>query len=112
LTTKWKTPFWIGHRLFSQKDLDLILWTANKYPELSRTELACTICENLDWKAPTGKEHFHSCVDLLEKLAAHEMLTLSEKRKLRFILSVLNFKVSGIMPFYRKIDFGLIFHRS
>jgi hypothetical protein len=82
LTTKWKTPFWIGHRLFSQKDLDLILWTANKYPELSRTELACTICENLDWKAPNGKERFHSCVDLLGKLAAHEMLTLPEKRKL------------------------------
>lgn len=82
MTTKWKTPFWIGDRLFSQKDLDLILWTANKYPELSRTELACTICENLDWKAPNGKERFHSCVDLLEKLAADEMLTLPEKRKL------------------------------
>jgi len=82
LTIKWKPPFWIGDRLFSQEDLELIFWTAKQYPDLSRTELACTICENLDWKAPNGKERFHSCLDLLEKLEADGMLTLSEKRKL------------------------------
>jgi len=82
LTTKWKPPFWIGDRLFSQEDIDLIFWTAKQYPDLSRTELACTICENLDWKAPNGKERFHSCLDLLEKMEADGMLTLPEKRKL------------------------------
>ncbi len=82
MTTKWTTPFLIGDRLFSQEDLDLIFWTATQYPDLSRTELARTICEILDWKAPNGKERLHSCVDLLEKLAADEMLALPEKRKL------------------------------
>jgi len=82
LTTKCEPPFWIGDRLFSQEDLDLIFWTAKQYPDLSRTELACTICENLGWKAPNGKERFHSCLDLLEKLEADGMLTLPEKRKL------------------------------
>ncbi len=82
MTLRWKPPFWIGDRLFSQKDIDLILWTVEKYSYLSRTELAYTICENLDWKAPNGKERLHSCLDLLNKLAADEILELPEKRKL------------------------------
>ena len=82
MITKWKPPFWIGDRLFSQEDLDLIIWTVEKYSELSRTELAYTICENLEWKAPNGKERIHSCLDLLEKLVADGMLELPEKRKL------------------------------
>ena len=44
--------------------------------------MAYTICENLDWKAPNGKDRLHSCLDLLEKLAADEILDLPEKRKL------------------------------
>jgi hypothetical protein len=79
---KMETAVWIGNRLFSQEDLDLIIWTVEKYSDLSRTELAYTICENLDWKAPNGKERFHSCLDLLEKLVADGMLELPEKRKL------------------------------
>ncbi len=79
---KWKRPFWIGDRLFSQEDLDLIFWTVEQYADLSRTELAYTICENLDWRAPNGKERLHSCLELLEKLAADGMLELPEKRKL------------------------------
>ena len=68
--------------MFSQEDLDLIRWTTERYSHLSRTELACTICENLDWKAPNGKEQLHSCLDLMEKLADDGMLKLPEKRRL------------------------------
>ncbi len=50
--------------MFSQEDLELIRWTVAQYSPLSRTELARTICENLDWKAPNGKEQFHSYLDL------------------------------------------------
>ncbi len=82
MTSKWNVPFWIGDRIFSEKDLDLIRWTVGAYSDLSRTELAYTICENLDLKAPNGKERIHSCLDLLEKLAADGMLDLPEKRKL------------------------------
>lgn len=68
--------------MFSQEDLDLIHWTAKRYSNLSRTELAYTICENLDWRAPNGKERLHSCLDLLEKLATDGVLKLPGIRKL------------------------------
>jgi len=82
LTLRWNPPFWIGDRLFSQEDLDLIHWTAKRYSNLSRTELAYTICENLDWRAPNGKERLHGCLDLLEKLATDGVLKLPGIRKL------------------------------
>lgn len=82
MINKWETPFWIGERKFSREDLDLIIWTVKQYSDLSRTELAKTICENLDWKAPNGKERLHSCLDLLDKLVADKMILLPGKRKL------------------------------
>ncbi len=82
MTTQWNTPFWIGDRIFSEKDLEIIIWTIEQYKDLSRTELALTICENIDWKAPNGKLRLHSCLDLLDKLSAEGVLELPEKRKL------------------------------
>lgn len=82
MKSKWKPPFWVGDKLFTQEDLELIHWTTRQYQELSRTELARTICENLEWKAPNGKERVHSCVELLEKLEAEGILTLPGKRQL------------------------------
>lgn len=72
----------IGNRMFGEEDHELIRWTTDAYSDLSRTELAYTICENIDWKAPNGKERVHSCPELLEKLDADGMLSLPEKRKL------------------------------
>lgn len=82
MSTKWKPPFWVGEQLIRPQDLDLIIWTVNRFPKLSRTELAQTICENLDWKAPNDKTRFHSCLDLLEKLAEDGILQLPQKRQL------------------------------
>ena len=82
MTKKWSLPFWVGEKLFNQEDLDLIDWTTKQYPDLSRTELARTICENLEWKAPNGKERVHSCLELMEKLEADGTLKFPEKRKL------------------------------
>jgi hypothetical protein len=44
---RWDPPFWIGDRLFTARDLELIRWTVRRFPGLSRRELASTICENL-----------------------------------------------------------------
>lgn len=82
MTGKWKSPFWVGDKSFNQEDMDLIHWTTRQYPDLSRTELARTICENLEWKAPNGKERVHSCLELMEKLEADGVLILPGKRKL------------------------------
>jgi transposase len=43
-------------------------------------ELALTLCENLPWKAPNGQLHVHGCLELLEHLAAAEIVKLPVKQ--------------------------------
>ena len=71
----------MGDRLFSGADLELIRWTAERFPALSRRELASTICENLPWKAPNGRGRIHECLPLLEQLSAAGLMPLPEKRE-------------------------------
>ena len=80
MTSRWAPPFWIGDRLFTQTDLELIGETARCFAKLSRKELANTICENLPWKAPNGRLRVNACVSLLEGLAAEGVLRLPPKR--------------------------------
>jgi len=82
LASRWDPPFWIGDRLFTQEDIDLICWTAEYFGTLSRTELALTICENLPWKAPNGQLRVNGCVKLLEQLASEGIIQIPEKREL------------------------------
>jgi transposase len=82
LASRWDPPFWIGDRLFTREDLDLIYWTAERFSALSRTELAFTICENLPWKAPNGQLRLHGCLALLEQLTTAGIIQIPEKRDL------------------------------
>ena len=66
--------------MFSTADLELIRWTAERFPGLSLTELAQTICENLPWKAPNGQLKVHACLALLEQLSAAGLVSLPAKR--------------------------------
>ena len=45
-----------------------IIAYAKDFPNLSRRSLANTICENLEWKTPTGSLKVNSCLSLLEKM--------------------------------------------
>jgi hypothetical protein len=47
--------------LFSTADLELIRRTAERFPGLSLTEPAQTICESLPWKVPNGQLKVHAC---------------------------------------------------
>ncbi len=67
--------------MFDQADLDLICWTVEQFPGLSRTELAYTVCENIGWHAPNGKERLHSCFGLLEQLHQVGIINAPEKQK-------------------------------
>ena len=60
-------------------DLELVGDTAKRFPQLSRWELALTICENLPWQAPNGRPRVHSCLVLLEQLAAAGLVLLPAK---------------------------------
>lgn len=58
----------------------MIRWTAEHFPGLSRMELALTLCENLPWKAHNGQLRVHGCLELLEQLAAAEIVKLPAKQ--------------------------------
>jgi len=63
--------------------LHLIQEVTARYPGLTRTELAATVCELLDWLRPNGKL---KCVEArlyLEKLEQQQHITLPPQRKKR-----------------------------
>ena len=72
--TLLKTTF--SGRRFTRKQLALVQETVQQYPNLSRAELAQTLCEHLDWKTPNGKNKVESCLTLLEKLEAEGVVSL------------------------------------
>jgi hypothetical protein len=70
-------------RYFTLQELLEIQETARLFPKLSRAELANTICENLEWVTPKGKNKKASCLQLLEKLEAQGLITLPAKQRHR-----------------------------
>lgn len=60
----------------SEEDLDLIKGTISDCANLSRTELAYTVCELLDWRRPNGYLKGHECRTFLEELEAKGILQL------------------------------------
>lgn len=71
----------ISGRRFTRKQLSLVQETVKMFPNLSRKELALTLCEQLNWKNPAGKLKVNSGLTLLERLEDLGILTLPEKRK-------------------------------
>lgn len=68
-------------RRFTRKELNEIRDTVETFGNLSRSELAFTLCEHLNWKNPAGKLKINSCLGMLEKLAEIGIVTLPVKRK-------------------------------
>ncbi|MDY0041814.1 MAG: DUF4338 domain-containing protein [Desulforhabdus sp.] len=60
----------------SEEDLELIRGTIADCANLSRTELAYTVCELLDWRRPNGHLKGHECRSFLEELEATGLLQL------------------------------------
>ena len=68
-------------RTFSSEEIELIKWTRNKYPKLTRGELVKTICEFLDWKTAAGKYKVPQCSNFLEQLESEGLIILPPKTK-------------------------------
>ncbi len=64
----------------SNQQLVLITQIVKRYGGLSRTELANTLCELLDWSRPNGKLKTVECRQFLEQLQEHHLLQLPELR--------------------------------
>ena len=67
----------------SDEQLALITQIVTRYGGLSRTELANTVCELLDWRRPNGKLKTVECRQFLEQLHAEAVLSLPIARHTR-----------------------------
>ena len=72
-----KTTF--SGRRFTRTQLARVQETVLRFKNLSRKELALTVCEHLRWTTPNGTYKVHSCLTLLEGLEAHGVVTLPAK---------------------------------
>ena len=63
-------------RNFTTEEIDLIKWTRKKYPQLSRKELAATVCEFLEWTTPAGRAKTPQCKYFLETLEEAGLIEL------------------------------------
>jgi hypothetical protein len=68
-------------QVVSAEELQLIAETVKDCSGLSRTELAHTVCELLNWRRPTGALKAHECRFFLEELDDQGVLSLPGRRK-------------------------------
>jgi hypothetical protein len=67
-------------REFTGEEVSLIQEVVETCGGISRTELAHTVCELLDWKRTNGGLKARECRDLLERLESQGVLTLPAKK--------------------------------
>ena len=72
-----KTTF--SGRRFTRRQLTLVQETVETFSNLSRSELALTVCEHLEWRNPRGSLKIQSCLKMLEALEEHGVITLPPK---------------------------------
>ena len=89
----------LSGRRFTRKQMAQVQETVQRFPNLSRTELARTVCEHLNWKTPNGKDKVESCLTFLEKLEAQGVVTLPAKqaRRIQVLISPPNSKGKEIL---------------
>ncbi|MGA1823301.1 MAG: Druantia anti-phage system protein DruA, partial [bacterium] len=72
-------PLTLSGRYFSKKELRQIQETVKMFSNLSRTELAFTVCEHLSWITPKGSNKINSCLSALEHLENLGYIKLPQK---------------------------------
>ncbi len=73
--TALKSTTFFGRRLTRRQIAD-IQETVALFPAISRNELGHTICEHLNWRAPSGRNRVAVCLRMLEELERLGILTL------------------------------------
>ena len=81
INTLPKTTF--SGRRFTKKQLEQVQETVQRFKNLSRKELALTLCEHLNWTTPNGKLKVNSALTLLEKLEFYGIVTLPDRKKVK-----------------------------
>jgi len=70
----------LAGRKFSSRELSQLKEICRDCGNLSRKELALTICENFDWKTPRGKLKVDSCLNALNYLSDKGLCKVPELR--------------------------------
>jgi len=70
-------------RSFQPEELEQICTTVESFPGLTRTELARTLCEHLEWRTASGRAKLDACRKLLEKLEKQGRVGLPVQRVYR-----------------------------
>jgi hypothetical protein len=73
--------FNLSGRNFSSKEISLIQEMVEPIKNLSRSEIALTICENLNWKNPKGSLKLDSCAKALDKLEEMGYLNIPKRQQ-------------------------------
>jgi hypothetical protein len=68
-------------RRFTRRQLCFVQQSIERFPNLSRKELAQTLCEHLRWKTPNGKNKTESCLKMLQALEDQGVVKLPDKRE-------------------------------
>jgi len=63
-------------RTITTDDMELIKWVRNTYPNLSRNELAGTVCELIGWVTPAGGAKIPQCMTFFSQMEAEGKLEL------------------------------------
>ena len=66
-------------RRFTRKQLAEIQKTTRNFSNLSRSELAPTICEHFEWRTANGKNKIQTCLNALEAIELTGTITLPAK---------------------------------
>ena len=74
-------PLRLSGRYFTKKDIAHVQQTVGTFPDLSRSELAATLCENLRWVTAKGHYKINACLNALEKLETLGYISLPPKRQ-------------------------------
>jgi hypothetical protein len=68
-------------RRFTRQQIADVQSTVNRFSNLSRSELAFTICEHLNWVTPRGTNRLAICLNFLEEMEGLGIFTLPPKRE-------------------------------
>jgi hypothetical protein len=63
-------------RTFNAGDINTIKWVLETYPKLSRSEMAGTVCEILNWTTPAGNAKLPQCKAFLGMLEEEGLIKL------------------------------------
>lgn len=69
-------PIEVSGRKFSSQQIKMIQETVATFKNLSRRELAQTICEHFCWKSPNGQLKLNSCLHALERFERLGLMSL------------------------------------